>query len=73
MSIADFAVAADFGAAGHPWTYVAPDTGYPPGWHHVADISVFSRCRSLGIGVYCDDPPTPVRATSWGGVKRLYQ
>lgn len=74
FSVADFFIAVDeTEPGGRPWTYVAPDIGFEPGWHPVSEIPVFHACRSLGIGVYHDDPPTPVAGTSWSLVKRLYR
>jgi hypothetical protein len=72
FSSADFYIAVDEDVDGHPWTYIAPDIGPPSGWQHPSVVGPMHDCRSLGIGVYYGDPPTPVDATSWSHVKRLY-
>jgi len=46
------------GYGGHPWTNVAPGTGYPSGWQHPG--VVWGSCQSLGFGVYLSDPPARV-------------
>ncbi len=67
------------GEAGHPWTYIAPDIGYPSGWQHPA--VVFGGTRSMGMGVYFTNEPTSVPdsqedqgapGTTWGSIKALF-
>lgn len=71
--VAAFFIAVDQnGGGGHPWTYVAPEIGYPAGWHHPVDAG-WHDCVSLGIGVYYTAEPTPANATSWSRVKRLFR
>jgi hypothetical protein len=61
------------GADGHPWTYIAPASVYPSGWQHPNAVGAFEGCRSLGIGLYYDEPPTPVEAPTWGALKSLFR
>jgi hypothetical protein len=58
------------GPGGHPWTHVAPGFGYPTGWQHPATI--WGETRSLGMGVYVAEGPTPVTPGTWGRIKALY-
>lgn len=58
------------GPAGHPWTYVQSDLGYPEGWQHPQAIWMF-EIRSMGIGAHFAPDPVPVEDSSWGQVKRL--
>ncbi len=59
------------GPGGHPWTCLAPGSGYGTGW---ADPSiVWGSTQSMGLGFYYDESPTPVHGATWGAVKRLFQ
>jgi len=67
-----FIAADEDGAGGRPWVYIAPGHGLPSGWQHPGVVPIFRDCRSLGIGLYYGESPTPVEAPSWGRVKRLF-
>ncbi len=56
------------GFGGHPWTNIAPGTGYPTGWQR-PDV-VWSACQSLGIGAV-DGMISPVESATWGQLKQL--
>ena len=58
------------GPGGHPWTNLAPGSGYGTGW---ADPSiVWGGVMSLGLGLYYGEP-TPARSATWGVVKALFE
>ncbi len=40
------------GPAGHPWTHIAPGTGFPSGWQSPAVVAGWGPVTSLGIGYY---------------------
>ncbi|MFN8548630.1 MAG: hypothetical protein U0527_11875 [Candidatus Eisenbacteria bacterium] len=66
-------VAADLnGPGGCPMTNIYPGLGVPSGWQNVG--IVWGPTQALGIGAEAIDcAPVPMRATSWGSVKRCYQ
>lgn len=67
----DVYVAADEdGPGGHPWTNIAPGTGYPSGWQH--PNTVWWQCRSLGFGIH-HTFFSPVESSTWGEIKALYK
>lgn len=70
-----FYCAADLnGFGGLPRTNIAPGIGYPTGWNDPSII--WGPTMAMGIGVYSSGPcivPIPVKATSWGSIKRLYE
>lgn len=55
---------------GCPLTKIAPGLGYPTGWQDVS--MVWGPTHALGIGAEIVTP-TPIRETSWGRVKQIYQ
>jgi hypothetical protein len=64
---------------GLPRTNIAPGVGFPTGWNHPNVVSTFAGCMDLAIGVYVGggeipppDPPNPVRPSSWGSLKALF-
>jgi len=69
-------IAADTnGFGGCPYTNIAPGIGYPTGWGNVS--AVWGPTQSIGIGAWtfpydglCG--PIPVRETTWGQIKSLY-
>ncbi len=63
-------------AQGRPFTNVAPDWGYPPGWQHVD--TVWGYTSHLGIGILAhtvqpgSTPDLPGgEMTTWGRIKSL--
>lgn len=70
-------VAADTnGPGGCPFTNIAPQTGYPTGWH---DCSiVWGPTAAIGIGAWIGQGdacagPVPTRESSWGRIKQTYE
>jgi len=64
-------VAADTnGFGGCPFTNIAPGIGYPTGWNNVS--VVWGPTQAIGIGAWVGGEPVPVRETTWGQIKDLY-
>lgn len=70
-SYAGFYCAADLdGVQGHPWTCIAPDSGFLTGWQDPS--MVYGSTRSMGCGVYFLEGGTPIESGTWGAVKVLF-
>ena len=68
--VAGYYIAADLdGPGGCPWTNIAPDIGYDPGWQDPS--IVWGPTMSMGIGVTTSGS-TATEDKSWGTVKSLY-
>lgn len=66
-------IAADIdGTAGCPYTNISPGIGFPTGWQNVS--VAWGPTTSLGIGCEIDHCyTTPVRTSTWGAIKSLFQ
>ncbi len=65
-----FCAADENGPGGHPWTCIAPGTGYPSGWQDPA--IVWPNAKSMGCGVYFEQA-TPAESATWGAMKALFR
>jgi len=73
------------GFGGCPFTNIAPGIGYPTGWNNASNV--WGPTQALGIGVWMGATPTqsigigawvkacgpvPVKESTWGQIKNLY-
>jgi hypothetical protein len=59
------------GPVGHPWTCIAPGSGYASGWQDPSII--WGPTRSMGLGVYFESNPTPAASPTWGAIKAMFR
>jgi hypothetical protein len=60
------------GLGGHPWTYLAPNLGYPSGWQDPS--VVWGPTQSMGLGAECEQGiPSPAESRTWGAIKALFE
>lgn len=58
------------GPGGHPWTYIAPGTGFPMHWRDPS--VVWGPIESLGLGCLHGEV-TRVEGQTWGAIKGLFE
>jgi hypothetical protein len=59
------------GPGGHPWTNLAPGSGYGTGWHDPS--IVWGPTQSMGLGFYYSAEPTPAASVTWGAIKSFFE
>ncbi len=71
-TLCEYYLAADTnGPEGHPWTCVAPGSGFPSGWQH--PDYVLGSVQSWALGGYYTEGGAPASSLTWGAIKGLFE